>query len=329
MATNSSNSLVIDSDAEDNLNPNPITITTPGAGAGAGVKDSEKPPAVTNAAPDPIFSLTNLKARFSTATGTHAVAIAGILESAKRTLSPTTRNDSNDILRGSAKMYAGVTGKLDGTGTALETPNKWVYRLTDKSKITTSTHKSLTVPTTTTDVDAAKLMYTEIVTLTSTPYKQIDNNNFTSLTGYIPRGTNLYGNRFQLLFRYTPGASGSKINGSGYIRYGDDDADVKQLTITDSILQGASYDAMSVQKLISGLLDTDIFLSEDEAGMGPDAKKKAADDFLRSIYGGKISTKNRKMTSKKGGRNNSASRKQNKKGGAKARRSQKVGKRMR
>ena len=45
--------------------------------------------------------------------------------------------------------------------------------------------------------------------------------------------------------------------------------------------------------------------------------------------GGKSASRRRRMSSKKGGRNNSASRKQNKKGGAKARRSQKAGKRMR
>jgi hypothetical protein len=317
MATNPSN---FNTNEEDN------PITTPGLDAG--VKDSAKPPATVPAGAAtgsaPIISLTNLKAGFAAATGTHAVAIAGILESAMRTLSPKTRNDSNDILRGSAKMYAGVTGKLDQLGTALETPNKWVYRLTDKSKITTSTHKSLTVPTTEPDMTAAKKMYEEIFTLTSTPYTSIVDNNFKSLTGYIPRGTNLYGNRFQLLFRYTPGIPGSKINGSGYIRYGNDDADVKQLIITDSILQGAGDDAMSVQKLISGLLDTDIFLNEDEAA----ADELTVED-IGSVDGGKLSAKKRRMSSKKGGRNNSASRKQNKKGGAKTRRSQKGGKRVR
>jgi hypothetical protein len=171
---------------------------------------------------------------------------------------------------------------------------------------------------------AAKKMYEEIFTLTSTPYTSIVDNNFKSLTGYIPRGTNLYGNRFQLLFRYTPGIPGSKINGSGYIRYGNDDADVKQLIITDSILQGAGDDAMSVQKLISGLLDTDIFLNEDEAA----ADELTVED-IGSVDGGKLSAKKRRMSSKKGGRNNSASRKQNKKGGAKTRRSQKGGKRVR
>ena len=251
----------------------------------------------------PIKLPKDLKAAFDKEIGTHAVAIAGIMSAISGRM-----KTSNDILGGTPKMYAGVNGEITALG--MTTPQKWVYRLVDETVRNVKNHKSLTTPTTTEDVAAAKGMYADIIKLATTSYADIIGDDYkTSLGGFLPKGVNL-GGRFQLLLKYTPGTT---ISGTGYIRYGNSDEDIKRFSIKENIISMPDGGSMRVLELINGLVgDGKIdFAKADEA------------------KGGKSSIKKRRMSSKKGGRNNSASRKQNKKGGAKARRSQKAGKRMR
>ena len=147
----------------------------------------------------PAISLTNLNSGFEAAPGTHVVAIAGVLDSKLF----STRNDSKDVLEGAAKMYAGVNGKInDKNIKEMDTPEKWVFRLNDDKQKTLGTHRTLTQVTSDNTV-AAKEMYNQIYTLASTSYDSIDTKNYPRLGGNIPKGTNI-GNRFQLLFKYTP-----------------------------------------------------------------------------------------------------------------------------
>jgi hypothetical protein len=249
----------------------------------------------------PIKSPSDLQPAFDKAIGTHVVAIAGIMS-----LLSGRMNTSNDILGGTPKMYAGVNGEITAVG--MTTPKKWVYRLVDENARNVKNHKSLTDTTTAGDMEAAKKMYTDILGLATKSFDKIKTHEYRdSLGDYIPKMDGVrVGSRFQLLLKYTPGVT---INGTGYIRYGNTDTDIKSFSIKENKISMPDGGSTTVLKLINNLIG--------------DGKI----DF--GVAGGKLSTKKRRMSSKKGGRNNSASRKQNKKGGAKARRSQKAGKRMR
>ena len=331
---------------------------------------------------NPIEKLVN---GFTAAPGTHAVAIAGVL-----TMSPG-RYDAKDILKGDAKMYAGVNGAVTNTAavigvpavvavpeiiadaaavppvigvpavapvpavkgesakSVMTAPTKWVYRLTDYYTKSLENNRPLA------NVDAVNTaaaleMYAQIYDLATTQYKDINADKYKSLGATIPKGTNFAGQRFQLLFNYTPGdqaakkaaikavadaekavadantayaaitadalktaqtalaAASATINGTGYIRYGNDDENIKSFSVKDNKITAADDGSMQVLNLLGKLLDDTLDIETE---------------------GGKLSTKKRRMSFKKGGRNNSVSRKQNKKGGAKIRRSQKAGKRAR
>jgi len=403
---------------------------------------------------------------FAAAPGTHVVAIAGVLDSSGF----STRNDSKDVLDAGAKMYAGVNGKINAKNVdEMDTPEKWVFRLTDSKQKTLETHRTLT-QVTSDNMQAAKEMYKNIYFLASTDYKTIKTLNNPKLGDKITKGAYL-GNRFQLLFKYTPpngaasknaalvlveadtalasanekkdaadkvviaagapktpeqdaadaavtaateakdkalaafksisdaadaelntandaltkatgekdaanlvvatagtaasaeqkaaadaaqasftsaeeavrvaaaAAAATKINGTGYIRYGNSDIDIKSFSVKNNRISASDEGTIKVLKLLTSLIGAgEIDYSKDaseeatndaaDESTGNEAVAKAKATATAAL-GGKLSLKKRRTSFKKGGRNNSVSRKQNKKGGAKARRSQKAGKRMR
>ena len=407
---------------------------------------------------------------FAAAPGTHVVAIAGVLDSSGF----STRNDSKDVLDAGAKMYAGVNGKINAKNVdEMDTPEKWVFRLTDSKQKTLETHRTLT-QVTSDNMQAAKEMYKNIYFLASTDYKTIKTLNNPKLGDKITKGAYL-GNRFQLLFKYTPpngaapknaalvlveadtalasanekkvvvdkaaaaaaagagaaktseqeaadaavtaateakdkalaafksisdaadaelntandaltkatgekdaanlvvatagtaasaeqkaaadaaqasftsaeeavrvaaaAAAATKINGTGYIRYGNSDIDIKSFSVKNNRISASDEGTIKVLKLLTSLIGAgEIDYSKDaseeatndaaDESTGNEAVAKAKATATAAL-GGKLSLKKRRTSFKKGGRNNSASRKRNKKGGAKIRRSQKGGKRMR
>ena len=281
-------------------------------------------------------SLARLKTGFAELKGGYALAIAGVMIG-----SANTRYTSEKILSGTAKMYAGVNVKIDGGGATFD-PERWVYSLNQDSTKNIVNKQRLTDVTSDEDKIRATDMFNEIVTLAGTETLKIDGPTlgFKEIKGKILTGTYALGERFQLIFRYdrtVPTGTVSAdddinavINGTGYIRYGNKDTDVKQFVVIKNQLQLEEVDKLPVKNLIERLIKGILKIAPPDEE--EDVEEEDVDEEglpIIPVDGGKLSRKKRQMSYKKGGRKNYVSRKRNKKGGAKIRRSQKAGKHMR
>jgi len=236
-----------------------------------------------------------------------------------------TSNTAIDILNGTAKMYAGVKGEIKTTPDKF-TPISWVYRLSDNDNNTLENNRSLTAIALT-DTVAAEEMYNQIVKLAETKWKSTKKENYKRLGTKIPVGGWMGGQRFQLLFKYTPvdkpalvtaeaaaksakdaadaaatdtalattakttraAADALKLQGTGFIRYGNSDTDIKSFSVKDGVVTTTDDANMVLSQLLVDLLDENMTIGGKEKKPTP----------MRTMGGAKSARRKRKMGSSK------------------------------